>query len=551
MPDHDIVAYIFLGKDNTVLYSEPCSFDGIQMQRILSNLKAAGSKYETKVIKKLDDADQDFGEYWEEGQMKGVCKVGSKVFNKACAGGQSCLGTIVEMNNDGSKSKVLWDNRSEPSRKFGKTSVLFPVPVREPQMPTKVGQMAIICGGFVPELYGKRVRIERISQSNDIATVVLDKSGRKRERIYLKHLHYEGDIAEGAPKRKFHRAFLIKASLEGKENIKRFVNALSLPEKGRWRFYYYVGPRKCPVGAGSMIDSGQPTHFESAIESISSSYSTCDNDEFSLLHLNGQLEAFKERMKITVSQLAASSLMEDCIEEKFSQLLGGDHVDVWVAFLRFRYPLELNGLHVVSSTWFPMLFDMQGNPNSNYFGENSQNLETCFEKYITRLNLQEYKPVLILIPVVLHYHWSLIIIGNPFVAEETFAIHVDSLESMGIGGMLRFDWTVIQKFLGSMCPQNAKLIHTEASNVPKQSDSYNCGPYTLLFMELISTEFQNGALTEASHLLSKEKTETVLKDSHIAVSTIRCLRFMIADLATAARKRQDSDDDDISIMFQD
>jgi len=313
--------------------------------------------------------------------------------------------------------------------------------------------------------------------------------------------------------------------------MQHFIRQLPGEELTRLTFYY----RRKNAPSTEKSGSCQTTQYDSLPDTNGAECDIVENkggfvhefEEF--LVKKGQLEIFTEIVENRhhyVSSRTVESLQDH------TSWLGNSAMDLWIECLVAKIPN--NGLHIVGTGLFSVLYRTDGEENPAYSSIQAQN--NLFKNYSQRLDLGPGKLRMILIPVVYGGHWSLVVIGNPTDPENVFALHADSM----ISRQLRFRWSVYQRFLRHLNPENPDIHLEEVDCVPQQRDGWNCGPYTIYFMEALSTEFQKGDMTATgTSSVSRVSVIEVFNRLLSPESIIPLIRGTLLDIALAGHREEE------------
>lgn len=508
----------------------------IQLQDIMSSielrLNAAALLYNNK-LKALTEADEkNLGEYWENGQDKNVIEKGTVVFNlHGRRHLQNSIGVVMSIDRHKGKARVKWNGTGQTSRKAISLENLHPVPVKQPNHPgsQQEGDVAVICGGFKRELYGKRVLIEKIRSK-----MVHVRLRSSRFKIEINHLHVDKVLGEPIIRKPCCAMYRVPTELVNTHaKMQHFIRQLPGEELTRLTYHY----RRKNALSTEKSGSCQTTQYDSLPDANGAECDIVENEDGFLhefeefLMRKGQLvEIFSEVVERRHHYVKSGTV--ENLQDRTSWL-GNSAMDLWIEWINAKF---LNkGLHVVETELFSALYRTDnGEENPAYSNIQAQN--NLFKKYSQRLDLGPGKLSMILIPVVYGGHWSLVVIGNPTDPQNVFALHADSMKSR----RLRFRWSVYQRFLSHLNPENPDIHLEEVDCAPQQRDGWNCGPYTIYFMEALSTEFQKGDMTATgTSFVSRDSVIEVFNRLLSPESIISLIRETLLDMAMVAHREDE------------
>jgi len=414
------------------------------------------------------------------------------------------------------------------------------IPIVKIQPPTRDGEMVAITGGDDADRYGKLVKVVDCRPANDSKIRVEDATGSSfRVHRYFLHVVKHGE--ESSSKEdcvyKTMPALRLKPP-QGVDEIKWAKSVLEKHTKSR-----YIVDVKTYHRRGHAKGNGE-------CEPCSSIYFTAPSD--SAPHADSDEEeeiesifwSFIFDQKAQIQYMSSNKAFKFSCEEArhtfinnfrdMTRWFGNDAIDIFVSYFNFRE--DSDRVHAIPSFITAVLAR-----------KSVEQQLRVWDSYLKRADLFTSRPHMLLVPLNQNnIHWTLAVVGNPFVQNEQFLLHIDSQSTEYLTLSMETEG-FIQTLASAISDTNTSIIATQSSQVQQQEDSHSCGPFVVFFMEGLATEFQ----TNPPAKLTISWMEDTLRKMAISHSHVQELRKMMITMATGLQKESKSPGEQLDAIVAD
>lgn len=537
------VALLFLADSSgTIHFEEEVLYDpGIEVWLRLACRVYTNEVHKTLSYLKPQVASPGFGELrWRQPKKK--FKIGSVVFDiKNNRPFPSCYGTIKSI--DGDNIYVKWNGKGSTSknRPCNKANLCL-VPILNIVPPKSDGVMVGICGGDNPNMYGKIVKVVDCRPGDDSKVRVENSSGVSF-RIHRQFLHVVETECKETPKDEIRNVSMIRVP-KGIEKVKWAKRALE--KRLHYRYIYhiktYTRKRK---GVSHEVNGVTDTSiYETAHSDFGSNSESGEDEEEScswafLYDKKAQIEylvsgrAFK-----FVNDNARQTFMRNFRDVR--RWFGNDAIDMFVSFFNFRYSGEMKKIYAVPScvtATIAAMTPIDGQPTVEQI--------IRWRSHLNRYKVLESETQIILMPLnQMNSHWTLAVVGKLFEPEDTFVLHVDSMNNTDLSCSTEAEACVkalVRTLRGDMTTM--RIQQSEKS--PQQQDSHSCGPFVIFLMECLATEIQNNPVSE----LTPSWVEQALQRATICSKHVQILRNVMISMANGLEKGSNGFKEETSMQY--
>lgn len=524
------VALLYLvDPSGTIHFEEEVLYDpGIEVWLRLACCIYTNEVHKTLSYQNPSVASPGFGELkWKQPKKK--FKIGSVVFDiKNNRPFPSCYGTINSI--DGDNVYVKWNGKGSTSknRPCNKANLCL-VPILNIVPPESDGVMVGICGGDNPNMYGKIVKVVDCRPGDDCKVRVENSSGVSF-RIHRQFLHVVEAECKETPKDEIRDAFMIRVP-KGVEKAKWVKRALEKRLHCRYIYHIktYMKKRKGATHEAKGITD--TSIYETAHSDFGSNSDSGEDEEQSRLW--AFLYDRKAQLEYLVSD-KAFKFVSDSVRQTFMRnfrdmrrWFGNDAIDIFVSFFNFRYSGEMKKVYAVPScvaATIAAMTPVDGQPTVEQI--------IRWRSHLNRCKVFESETQIILIPLnQMNLHWTLAVVGKLFESEDTFVLHVDSMNDIDLSCSTEAE-ACVKALVRALHGDMTTIKIQQSEKTPQQRDSHSCGPFVIFLMECLATEIQNNPMSELTPYWVEQALQRVI----ISSEHVKNLRNMMISMANGLGK---------------
>lgn len=311
------------------------------------------------------------------------------------------------------------------------------IPIVKIHPPTRDGVIVAITGGDDADRYGKLVKVVDCRSASDMKVRVEDATGLSF-RIHRQFLHVVKQEEESPSRDHYVYKSMLALRLKPPKGVNKVKWAKHILEKQKNS--RYIVDVKTYRTQGSAKRDGD-------CEPCSSIYFTAPSDSEPHVdsveegeEIQSILWSFIFDQKAQIQYMSSNNAFKFSFEEACHSFIknfrdttrwfGNDAIDIFVSYLNFRVDTD----------------DVQAIPSfttASLAGKSVEQQLKVWNSHLKRAYLFTSRPRMLLVPLNQNnIHWTLAVVGNPFVPNEQFFFHIDSQSneyltlSMETGGFI-------------------------------------------------------------------------------------------------------------------